>query len=80
MNNEKINEAEFWKARFKHANSMYESCMKTLETLMSKTKSKDEWVGLTDEDMYELRREGHHHLSERDFRSIEAKLKEKNHG
>jgi len=39
-----------------------------------------EWVGLTDEDMYQLRREGHHYLSERDFRAIEAKLKEKNHG
>jgi hypothetical protein len=38
-----------------------------------------EWAGLTDEDMYELRREGHHCLSERDFRAIEAKLKEKNH-
>ena len=37
-----------------------------------------EWVGLTDDDMYELRRKGHHHLSERDFRAIEAKLKEKN--
>mgnify|MGYP003565533289 CR=1 FL=1 len=37
-----------------------------------------EWVGLTDDDMYELRRKGHHHLSERDFRAIEAKLREKN--
>ena len=37
-----------------------------------------EWVGLTDDDMYELRRKGHHHLSERDFLAIEAKLREKN--
>ena len=38
------------------------------------------WVSLTNEDMHQLRREGHHYLSERDFRAVEAKLKEKNHG
>ena len=39
---------------------------------------KQEWVGLTDEDMYQLRREGAHSVSDKDFRAIEAKLKEKN--
>jgi hypothetical protein len=36
------------------------------------------WVGLTDEDMAELRRSGLHAISDTDFRAIEAKLKEKN--
>lgn len=36
------------------------------------------WVGLTDEDIYELRRNGAHSVSDKDFRAIEAKLKEKN--
>jgi hypothetical protein len=37
-----------------------------------------EWVGLTDEDIAELRREGAHSVSDKDFRAIEVKLKEKN--
>jgi hypothetical protein len=37
-----------------------------------------EWVGLTDEDIFELRRNGAHSVSDIDFRAIEAKLKEKN--
>lgn len=36
-----------------------------------------EWVGLTDEDIAELRRNGAHSVSDADFRAIEAKLKEK---
>jgi hypothetical protein len=36
------------------------------------------WVGLTDEDMAELRRDGLHSISDKHFRVIEAKLKEKN--
>ena len=39
-----------------------------------------EWVGLTDEDICQLRREGAHEVSDQDFRAIEAKLKEKNNG
>jgi hypothetical protein len=41
-------------------------------------KCKHEWVGLTDEDIAELRREGAHSVSDKDFRAIEVKLKEKN--
>lgn len=36
------------------------------------------WVGLTDEEIAELRRNGAHSVSDKDFRAIEAKLKEKN--
>jgi ferric-dicitrate binding protein FerR (iron transport regulator) len=39
-----------------------------------------QWVGLTDEDMAELRRSGLHAISDTDFRAIEAKLKEMNGG
>jgi hypothetical protein len=42
------------------------------------TAPKPEWVGLTDEDIFELRRNGAHSVSDIDFRAIEAKLKEKN--
>jgi hypothetical protein len=37
-----------------------------------------EWVGLTDEDIWQLRREGAQAVSDKDFKAIEAKLKEKN--
>jgi hypothetical protein len=37
-----------------------------------------QWVGLTNEDMAELRRSGLHEISDKHFRAIEAKLKEKN--
>jgi len=37
-----------------------------------------EWVGLTDEDIWQLRREGANEVSDKDFKAIEAKLKEKN--
>lgn len=37
-----------------------------------------EWVELTDEDIFQLRREGAHEVSDKDFEAIEAKLKEKN--
>lgn len=36
------------------------------------------WVGLADEDIAELRRNGAHSVSDADFMAIEAKLKEKN--
>ena len=39
---------------------------------------KREWVGLTDEDIWQLRREGAQAVSDKDFKAIEAKLKEKN--
>lgn len=39
---------------------------------------KREWVGLTDEDIWQLRREGANEVSDKDFKAIEAKLKEKN--
>ena len=39
---------------------------------------KREWVGLTDDDIAEIRRNGAHSISDKDFRAIEAKLKEKN--
>ena len=42
------------------------------------TKMPSEWVGLTDDDIAELRRNGAHSVSDTDFRFIEAKLKEKN--
>lgn len=38
-----------------------------------------EWVDLTDDEVAELRRNGAHSVSDADFRTIEAKLKEKNH-
>ena len=41
---------------------------------------KREWVGLTDEDIWQLRRDGAHEVSDKDFKAIEAKLKEKNDG
>ena len=31
------------------------------------------WVGLTDDDIYQLRREGAHEVSDKDFKAIEAK-------
>lgn len=37
-----------------------------------------QWVGLTDEDMAELRRSGLHEISDKHFRAVESKLKEKN--
>ena len=37
-----------------------------------------EWVGLSDEDIWQLRREGAHEVSDKNFKAIEAKLKEKN--
>jgi Fe-S-cluster containining protein len=39
-----------------------------------------QWVGLTMLDMAELRRSGFHTISDKDFRAIEAKLREKNGG
>ena len=39
---------------------------------------KREWVGLTDEDIWQLRRDGAHEVSDKDFKAIETKLKEKN--
>ena len=41
---------------------------------------KREWVGLSDEDIWQLRRDGAHEVSDKDFKAIEAKLKEKNDG
>jgi hypothetical protein len=41
-------------------------------------KNEHEWVGLTDEDIWQLRREGAHEVSDKHFKAIEAKLKEKN--
>ena len=41
-------------------------------------RAKGELVGLTDEDICQLRREGAHEVSDKDFEVIEAKLKEKN--
>ena len=81
MSNNNINEAEFWKARFEHANAMHESCMSTLETLMDKIESKGEWVGLTDEEIGSICNENYIMLGAYavDFmKAIEAKLKEKN--
>lgn len=43
------------------------------------TKMPSEWVGLTDDDIAELRRTGAHSVSDADFQTIEAKLKELNH-
>jgi hypothetical protein len=43
-----------------------------------KAQPKRQWVGLTDEEMAELRRNGLHEISDKHFRAIEAKLKEKN--
>jgi len=36
------------------------------------------WIGLTDEDMAELRRNGLHAISDDHFRAIEARIKDKN--
>lgn len=42
---------------------------------------KREWVGLTDEEITALKRNGERYISSQDFaRAIEAKLKEKNNG
>lgn len=43
-----------------------------------KQESAKAWVGLTDEEIAELRRNGAHSVSEADFRAIETRLKEKN--
>jgi|AntAceMinimDraft_9_1070365.scaffolds.fasta_scaffold273678_1 hypothetical protein len=40
--------------------------------------SQREWVGLTDANIAQLRREGAHSVSDKDFSAIEAKLREKN--
>jgi hypothetical protein len=37
-----------------------------------------EWAGLTEEDIYQLRQQGAHSVSDKEFRAIEAKLREKN--
>ena len=37
-----------------------------------------EWIGLTDHDIHQLRQQGAHSVSDKEFRAIEAKLKEKN--
>ena len=68
-----IEQAESDKARFDDFVSQLKEVEKQACEIINR-----EWVGLTDDDMYELRRKGHHHLSERDFRAIEAKLREKN--
>lgn len=82
MSTEKINEADFWKARFEHANSMHESCMKTLETLMSKVKPNREWVNLMDEEILQcysaITKQAWDYIGF--ARAVEAKIKEKNHG
>lgn len=39
-----------------------------------------EWVSLTDDDIALLRRQGAHSVSDKDFRAIDALLKEKNNG
>jgi len=38
-----------------------------------------DWVGLTDHDIHQIRQQGAHSVSDKEFRMIEAKLKEKNH-
>ena len=43
------------------------------------TPPRKEWVGLTDEDIAQLRRAGAHSVSDKDFRAIESKLKENNY-
>jgi len=56
-------------------------CRKHFEIYDARTpepESQREWVGLTDDDIYQLRREGAHEVSDKDFKAIEAKLKEKN--
>ena len=68
-----IEQAEKDKARFEDFVGQLQEVEKQACEIINR-----EWVGLTDDDMYELRRKGHHHLSERDFLAIEAKLKEKN--
>ena len=52
--------------------------MEALEDAIKEAEER-EWQGLTDEDMAELRRDGAHSVSDKDFRAIEAKLKEKNY-
>jgi hypothetical protein len=43
--------------------------------------SQRQWVGLTDEEVTALKRNGERYISSQDFaRAIEAKLKEKNNG
>ena len=51
--------------------------MEALEDAIKEAEER-EWQGLTDEDMAELRRDGAHSVSDKDFRAIEAKLREKN--
>jgi hypothetical protein len=45
-------------------------CLKCVE-------SQCEWVGLTDANIAQLRREGAHSVSDKDFSAIEAKIKER---
>ena len=44
----------------------------------AQNEAKRMWVGLTDEDIWQLRRDGAHEVSDKHFKAIEAKLKEKN--
>ena len=41
---------------------------------------KREWVGLTDEEHEQHRNDWYSNIHDKEFRAIEAKLKEKNHG
>ena len=54
-----------------------DDAMETLRTRLAQPER--EWVGLTDEEITALKRNGDRYISSQDFaRAIEAKLKEKN--
>ena len=48
------------------------------ELKFNTTPQQRQWVGLTMEDMAELRRNGLHAISDKHFQAIEAKLRQKN--
>ena len=56
----------------------YEAEMDAMVALDDAIDDQREWFGLTDHDIHQLRQQGAHSVSDKEFRVIEAKLKEKN--
>jgi hypothetical protein len=56
----------------------FEALARTVMLDQTSHDTKRQWIGLTNEDMAELRRSGLHSISDKHFFAIESKLKEKN--
>jgi len=64
--------------RFTHYKPRQEQMIGEARPVYTHPQPKREWVGLTDEDIWQLRRDGANEVSDKHFKAIEAKLKEKN--